>query len=471
MKLKLQTKYLAFTVILSIFVCWLLPSLCIFLYLGRNVGLANEQMVTLASRLADKSRGKDGVPNLDLIKQARAGLWILQSEFFIADAEGHVLKSLSEGRPLEAAPVDFINSPESAHVVSRLSSLRYLVLVSRLPGNPAYYLYVRQTRPSFTGRLLFTTVGLVASAFCAGTMIGLFFLFRFFRTRAREVIRVLGHLREGRLEERFKVSKLDEVGELMVRFNEMADELVRVVRQLRQSESMRKKLVREISHDLRTPLTGARMASENLANLYDQLSPEDRKTCAVITEAEIRYLQQIVEDLFYMAEIEEPQYRADLEPISLTQLFKEEWRGFQASLETHYGKKLELSPLAEEELFVLGVRTGLVRLLRNAIENAMKYATNKVTVEMTSDERSVSLRVRDDGPGATPEKIQKFGTNAPLNLRQGQFAEGNSMGIGSTLMKAVATQIGGQVSLSNWQEGAELLITIPRTKFSFSNAA
>ncbi|MCP1336466.1 ActS/PrrB/RegB family redox-sensitive histidine kinase [Futiania mangrovi] len=104
---------------------------------------------------------------------------------------------------------------------------------------------------------------------------------------------------------------------------------------------------------------------------------------------------------------------------------------------------------------VLDCRPELIHALGNIVENAVAFARSRVVVEARWDGAGLTLQVRDDGPGFSPDVLQKLGepylTSRPRG-RQGQNREG--LGLGVFIAKTLLERTGARVTFFNARRGA-----------------
>jgi len=204
-------------------------------------------------------------------------------------------------------------------------------------------------------------------------------------------------------------------------------------------------ILRELSHDLRTPITSSSVTLEMLDTAYDSLDEKDRRRFVAIAASQVRYLGQLINELHCLSESAvDPGPR---EAIDLAALLGNEMaarRLLSPSL------TWEACIPSDGQVFH-GCRSSIVRMIRNALDNASRFAASTVRVSLCTEGDGTRLVVLDDGEGASAEAVRAFGEGAPPVLERGAFSSMRSLGIGSAIMKRAADAHGGSVSLSNWE--------------------
>ena len=321
-------------------------------------------------------------------------------------------------------------------------------------------------RPGFMGPpgLFWTNfVALVGSVILAA-IVALLLLFRSMRARARLADDVLGQMRAGNLKVRFPVKAMDEVGQLMQKFNLMADEIERLVERLQDTELRRTRLLQQLAHDLRTPVASLKNFTEMLHLRFDVLKTEDRRELISLSLKEIEYVERLVEDLLFLAQVTEPKYRAGSERVNLTELLDEELASVGARFREPPRAVEPVRDYPDGVITVNGDPYLLRRLIRNALENAFSFASARVRVRLGVTAEGIVVEILDDGPGLDAAALAGFGERRATRVLSERPNGRISVGLGSVIMKAVASAHGGQVHVTNGEgteRGARVKVTLP----------
>ena len=117
----------------------------------------------------------------------------------------------------------------------------------------------------------------------------------------------------------------------------------------------------------------------------------------------------------------------------------------------------------------VGSRNSAIRYgLGNIVENAVDFADGKVEVSATWDQRTVSISIRDDGPGFAPEALSKIGDPymSLRNLKPGRRSTGGGLGLGFFIAKTLLERTGAKVFVENQpppEHGAHIKVIWPRS--------
>lgn len=204
---------------------------------------------------------------------------------------------------------------------------------------------------------------------------------------------------------------------------------------IHQLESDRVLMTAGISHDLRTPLTRIRLASEML--------PEDQAWVKDGIEHDIEDMNAIIDQFIDYAR--QDQQEAS-ENVDLNRLVKELING--RILEPGHHIELQLDQLPNAKLRVVGIK----RVLENLIENAFRYGSKNICIMTKVDHKSKSLicNVRDYGKGIPESDIPLL--FAPF--AQGDKARGSvGSGLGLAITKRIVESHGGKMLFSNQVSG------------------
>jgi len=216
-----------------------------------------------------------------------------------------------------------------------------------------------------------------------------------------------------------------DIREAIRAFNLMA---ARVAALLREKDHM----LGALGHDLRTPLASLRIRAESI-------EPEAEREKIVETVSDMTRMVDEILDLARLGHSNEPFELVDIAALadSVVEEFKD------------LGKEVAF---VETERTVLRIQTSLVRrLLRNLIENAVKFGTH-TTVGLDKDGPCVSVVVRDDGPGIPDEDIPR--TLEPfVRLEASRNRETGGAGIGLSIANRLARSQGASLILTNGTSG------------------
>jgi signal transduction histidine kinase len=292
------------------------------------------------------------------------------------------------------------------------------------------------------------------AAVVAAVALGLFF--------SRTVIAPLAamslatqRIADGRYQERVQVRGSDELAQLALRFNQMAEKLDQV-------EAMRRRLIADVSHELRTPLTAIKGSMEGL---MDGVLPATDETYQQI-HSEADRLNRLVDDLQELSRVEARAYELELRPVEVSPLAQSVAKRLTPQAETRrISLKLELAPGLPR---VLADEDRLMQILTNLTGNALQYTPEGGSVTTTAKriDDEVQIAVHDTGIGIPSEHLAHiFDRFYRVDKSRSRKAGGGS-GIGLTIARALVEAHGGRIWAESAGEGqgSTFVFTLPVAK-------
>lgn len=242
----------------------------------------------------------------------------------------------------------------------------------------------------------------------------------------------------------------EEIERLVGTFNVMVKKISALVSGMRE-------MTDNIAHDMRSPL--ARIRSNSELTLYSAETVEDYRLSAAETLEECDRLLQMINTTLDVAEAEAGIAELDKEEVDLSSTVRDACDLFDPIAEN---REIELTPMVEADQHVWGNIQHLQRMLANLLDNALKYTPRKgqVSVALFSDDRSVSVSVRDTGVGISKEE-QSHIFDRFFRCDQSRTQPG--FGLGLSFSRAVARAHGGELSVySEPGNGSIFTVTLPR---------
>jgi signal transduction histidine kinase len=218
--------------------------------------------------------------------------------------------------------------------------------------------------------------------------------------------------------------------------------------------------VSAVSHEFRSPLTTLRQLTELLAD--GRIHEEGRRLRYFnVLQQESARLHQLVEDLLDFGRMDAGRRQYRIEPLDLSELVRDGIEEYQTMAGAN-GHRIEVSS-DSSRLVVDADREAIGRVIRNLLENAVKYspAATTVWVETGHDARSAVLRVRDEGIGIPPEEkariFEKF-----VRGEAAKHACIPGTGIGLAMVKEILRAHHGDVDLaSEVGRGSTFIVRLP----------
>lgn len=248
------------------------------------------------------------------------------------------------------------------------------------------------------------------------------------------LVNAVARLREGQLPDPVITHGPRDIRELATRFNRLLADIDSLIKE-------RQLVLVGVSHDLRTPLTRIRLASEFL--------PESTSESRDEIVANVREMDAIIEQFIGYARDgreEMPQL------VSLDRLVADT---VERSAVPERTAEIRFTPgLGEKTLPVQPV--AMSRLIRNLIDNAIQHGAAPIEIETTLQADNAVLRVRDHGPGIPTDRLATM----PHPYVHGSASGG--IGLGLAIVERIARDHGGQLTIANHpQGGLEAVIALP----------
>lgn len=218
---------------------------------------------------------------------------------------------------------------------------------------------------------------------------------------------------------------------------------------IKQLEDDRALLLAGVSHDLRTPLTRIRLATE-------MMSPED----GYLAESMIKDTEECNEIISQFMDYLKSTKKQEEEPLDLNILLRE-----VAESEGGYEREIELE-LGDIPGIVCANAVAIKRSVANLVVNAIRYGNGwvKISSGATADRKTAWFCIEDDGPGIEPGEVSKmFQPLTRGDSARGSESEGT--GLGLAIVKRIIDQHEGTITVTNRSSGGlRVQISLPLVK-------
>lgn len=228
-----------------------------------------------------------------------------------------------------------------------------------------------------------------------------------------------------------------------------------------QKEKMRANLLRAVSHDLRTPLTGIIGNSDSYLEMEDELSKEEKYHIIENIKSDANWLLNMVENLLSVTRIDNDTTKVKkyMEPVdevvsSAVVRFKKRFPD----------AKLKVK-LPDNFVMVMMDATLIEQLLINILQNAHIHSQTVKPIELSVEEYSTKVwfSIRDHGIGITEERLDTLFDGEGYNRDNDIKADGyKGMGIGLSICKTIVKAHGGDIKVRNHDEGSEFYFYLPK---------
>jgi len=201
------------------------------------------------------------------------------------------------------------------------------------------------------------------------------------------------------------VKKKDEIGQLEQSFNRMVCELRESKNREQKEEQLRRELIANLSHDLRTPLTKIRAQSYSVSK---EVLSEDGKQAIKAMETSIVNIDALIENLMSYTLLTASKYKFEAKEINVIRFVREQMTTWYPVFEKEgFEIDIELHPFEKDEWQIDPIWLG--RIFDNLFQNILRHASSGkyIGVETESTERYDAFIIKDHGKGMKNESNAK----------------------------------------------------------------
>jgi signal transduction histidine kinase len=288
---------------------------------------------------------------------------------------------------------------------NRLEGYLYVIL-----GGEIYDTIIQKIQGSY---ILQLSIQVIAISLVVALMAGLG-IFAFLTRRLKHLATVIDRYESGVPLEGLHLpvsrheSMHDEIDKLGITFKKMTERINMQMERLEQSDAMRRELVANVSHDLRTPLATMQGYIETLLLKDDSLSGEERRNYLKIAISHCERLSTLIADLFELAKLEAQDEVKYPESFSVSELVQDVVQKFQLNAQkrninivTNIGKEF---PLAYADIAMIE------RVIENLVDNAVRHTpeNGSVSIVINCDNEHITVRITDTGHGIPDKDLPKI---------------------------------------------------------------
>ncbi|MGB9769218.1 MULTISPECIES: sensor histidine kinase [Caldisericum] len=255
---------------------------------------------------------------------------------------------------------------------------------------------------------------------------------------------------QGNFEARINKHNEDEIGELAESLNYMAFRLGEI-------EKLRTKLMQNVSHDLRTPLSSIKGYLEVLKD--KNFTIEEKQEAFNIIENEIERLEKMAKDLTNLSSADSKTLPLEFERVNLINILKSTFESFSIKI-----KDKGLNPIIEipdKPIFILGDSLKLKEIFSNLIDNAIKFTkSGYIKITAIEEKDKVKVVVEDSGLGINEKDLPHIFERFYKGENNKDGNEG--MGLGLSIVKEYVYAHNGEIYVeSEIGKGTKFIIQFP----------
>jgi signal transduction histidine kinase len=211
---------------------------------------------------------------------------------------------------------------------------------------------------------------------------------------------------------------------------------------------LRRELIANVSHDLRSPLASLRGYLETLLLKEHALTEADRRSYLEIALRQAQHMQTLISELFELARLDFEGYRIEAEPVQLGELARDVAQKFGLAAQT---RQVQLDLEVEPELGLARADIGLIeRTLTNLLENALAHtpAGGRIVLSVRAQGARVMLCVSDNGSGIAsvdmPRIFERF-----YRADKARRRDAKGSGLGLAIVKRIVELHGSEIRVDS----------------------
>ena len=402
----------------------------------------------------------DGVPDLASLRELASHAMVINptAEIYLLDSVGNILgHDLAENTVLrdriDIAPVKtLIEGTAQMPILGddpRSGSIRKVFSAAeiRTEGHLEGYLYVvlgGQTYEALANDIGGSNIGktsvVVAFVIVVATATIRLVVFGQLTRRLKNLSREMRRVSDSGFDIQPEITHLssdgDEIDQLAHAFVNMSAQIKEQLEQLKENDRLRRDLVSNISHDLRTPLSAMQGYLETLIIKGESLSEDERDRYLRVARRHTARLGTLIGDLFELSKLDSASVTPNLEAFSVPELVQDISQEFQLVAEK---KNIKLSiELGSNTAFTVGDIGLIQRVLENLVRNAIGFTPigGEVTLSISERPQTVAVAVSDTGPGILDKDIPRI-FDRFYRSKRGEEARSDSSGLGLAIVKRI----------------------------------
>lgn len=228
---------------------------------------------------------------------------------------------------------------------------------------------------------------------------------------------------------------------------------------LRKLENLRKNLLTDISHEIKTPVSVIRAGSETL----NSGALEDKETAKKFTQSiqdNAERLSEMIEDLLELEKIEFSGLVPNKKKMNVLQQINIIIDSLQSLM---FEKNIQLDNLISSEHVIKTDKDSFRTILSNLIANAIKYSPDGSTISLKStiSETYITIEIADEGYGIEKQNLNRVFDRFYRTDKARAHTKGT--GLGLSLVKQLTNRLGGNVSVeSKINKGSKFFVRLPQ---------
>ena len=248
-------------------------------------------------------------------------------------------------------------------------------------------------------------------------------------------------------------------------------ELVDANKKLLENEDARKRMMSNVSHDLRTPITAIRGYVELLINSGYMITEEMHQTYLKNMHVRCLQIEQMIEELMQLTRLESGGFNLNIQTLSVSEIIENLYDLYETECR-HAGRTLLMELPENDPLNVLGDPNNLIRVFDNLIVNAIRYTSENghiiiraVRETTAGNSENIHILVKDDGFGIPSSEIPYVFDR--FYRASNSAGVKNGSGLGLAIVKSIVEKHKGKVWVESGENpGSTFHVLLPANKKS-----
>lgn len=390
----------------------------------------------------------------------------IDSDFFVTDPSGRTMYCT------ELAPCVHTENKIDASVISSIKESGKYVEMGKLQGvyeenyytvgcpvsdgNGSNIAYIFASEHVLSSQQSFLTEMLKIFLISSVAMIVVAFIVVYYMTvqmvkPLREMAEVAQQFGKGDFSARLEIMSYDEMGQLAMSLNNMAQSLSTL-------ENTRRSFTANVSHELKTPMTSI---SGFIDGILDGTIPEEKQRYYLqIVSDEVKRLSRLVRTMLNLSKIEAGEMQIKTEKINIVDIICQTVFSFEQQIEK---KNLTINGLDHDKVMVEADRDLIHQVVYNLTENAVKFVNEGGYIDFSfkSESGRVYVSIKNSGDGLSKEEIPKI-FDRFYKTDKSRGLDKNGVGLGLYIVRSIVNFHGGDIIVRSVEgEYSEFVFTLP----------
>ncbi|WP_170075155.1 HAMP domain-containing sensor histidine kinase [Paraclostridium dentum] len=383
---------------------------------------------------------KEDYNNIDIKKVLSEGGWVEE----VRDGKVVNVIGIKKDKKESYSIEDFINEKNINYKYEtrayRQGNKLYIVKIPDYSYKLLHEMYGNNKAKIYIGLSVLVTIIIVFLMFILLSILSIKKISRPLKILENEIKK----MSEGYSDVGVKFNSYREFNKIKESFNNTVDKLEKSEIEKRIAEDSKKRIIRDISHDLKTPITS--ILGYSKAILEGVVTSEDEKNIYLdYIYNKTKRINYLVDELFIFSKLDSPGYKLDLKKHDISEFLRELVALYYIDIEEN-GFLLDVN-IPEESIYSIIDTKALERALGNIIINAIKYneVGTTITVDLKKSDKYIDIIIADNGCGISDDVIENI-FDEFVRADRARKTDGGS-GLGLTITKKIINLHNGKLKL------------------------